>query len=65
MVEMEKIKDKVFVKNSSSDINYGSYWPEIRFRTDGGRLYLDKTYMATLKVDEKQNKIIITLKEGS
>lgn len=54
---------KIFVKNSSSDINFGYYDVEIIVRTDGGRLYLSKEYGAKLEVDEKTNKLKVILCE--
>lgn len=54
---------QVFVKNSSRDVNFGYYDCEVKFFTDGGRLYLDKDYHAKLEVDEKTFKMRITIYE--
>lgn len=55
---------QIFVKNSSRDINFGYYdLEDILFRTDGGRLYLDKEYFAKIEVNDKTYKMRITLYE--
>jgi len=58
--------DCIFVKNSSSDINYGTYKPQIIIRTDGGRLYFDKKYITRFECNETLNilKIIIEEEKG-
>lgn len=57
------MENKVEVKNSSTDINFGSYRLEVRFRTDGGRLYKDKEYKAKLEIDEEKNILRIIVSE--
>ena len=57
------MENKTEVKNSSTDINFGSYKLEARFRTDGGRLYKDKEYKASIEVDEEKNILRIIIKE--
>ena len=58
--------DSIFVKNSSCDINYGTYQPRIIIRTDGGRLYFDKKYVTRFECDEVANvlKIIVEEEKG-
>jgi hypothetical protein len=57
------VENKTEVKNSSTDINFGSYKLEARFRTDGGRLYKDKEYKASIEIDEEKNILRIIIKE--
>jgi len=57
------VENKVEVKNSSTDINFGSYKLEARFRTEGGRLYKDKEYKASIEVDDEKNILRIIIKE--
>jgi len=57
------MQDSIFVKNSSSDINFGTYEPIIRIRTDGGRLYFTKKYVTRFECDEKLNRLIIIIEE--
>ena len=57
------MENKVEVKNSSTDINFGNYKLEARFRTEGGRLYKDKEYKAKLEIDEDKNILRIIVSE--
>ena len=57
---MEK---QIFIKNSSSQVNFGYYDLDVKFLTDGGRVFLDREYKAKIEVDEKNIKMRITLYE--
>lgn len=54
---------KIFVKNSSTDVNFGYYDLDVVIRTDGGRLYLNQKYEAKLEVDEEKNILRVTIQE--
>jgi hypothetical protein len=58
--------ERIFVKNSSTDVNFGYYELKVEIRTDGGRLYLDRKYWAKLQVDEQSNilRIIVCEEKG-
>ncbi len=52
---------KIFIKNSSADINFGTYDLEVKLLSDGGRMFQNKEYRAQLFVDEKQGKITLVV----
>lgn len=54
-------KLKIFVKNSSSDINFGTYDLEVKLLADGGRMFKNKEYKAELFVDEEKGKLTVVV----
>lgn len=59
------MKNTVYIKNSSKDVNFGLHNLKIKIRTDGGRVLTSKKYDAVFEVDygEKGNyKTDLTLK---
>jgi len=52
---------KIFIKNSSKDINFGDYALEVKMMMDGGRVLHDKEYIAKVYCIEKEQKIIVVV----
>ena len=55
--------NQIFVKNSSSEVNFGDYKLDLQIRTDGGRIFTSKKYEATIEVDEVKNILKVTINE--
>ena len=55
----------IFIKNSSEDINFGTYELDARILTEGGRVFKNKEYKAELFVDEKKGKLTIVVYDDS
>ena len=52
---------KIFVKNSSCDINFGTYDLEVKLLTNGGRMFKNKEYKSQLFVDEEKGKLTVVV----
>jgi hypothetical protein len=54
-------KLKIFIKNSSSDINFGTYDLEVKLLANGGRMFKNREYRAQLFVDEEKGKLTVVV----
>ena len=45
------MKNQIYIKNSSKDVNFGLHDLFVVIRTDGGRIEVDKRYIAEFKID--------------
>jgi len=52
---------KIFIKNSSSDINFGTYDLEVKLLANGGRMFKNREYKAQLFVDEEKGKLTVVV----
>ena len=52
-------KNTIYIKNSSKDVNFGLHNLKVVIRTDGGRIYIDRHYIAKFGVmyDDKSRKV--------
>ena len=56
--------NQIFVKNSSTEVNFGDYKLDLQIKTDGGRIYTSKKYEATIEVEEPKNILRIIINES-
>ena len=59
---MDKL-GRIFIKNSSGDVNFGSYDLDVGIYIDSGRIWFNKEYKAEFKVDDEKNRLTIIITE--